>query len=198
MRANNSPKPTSVTDIVVSRIAPTGVTNLKSFMRTKKARYLLGLLLMVGVIVTAAIVWQNSRNNMNIIPSDDPPYTMTDEEFAKVRAASLRKTKPAANTSKEDLNAYYNELAINEFTAGNYKAVAGVYTEAVAALQESNLEYSTYIVAAKSYAMLNDTNRAEAILFVAEQKIKSATTFDEFKRTELLDSINSVRKEFRK
>lgn len=184
--------------IVVSHISSRKFRRAKSVLKKKKMLYASGLLVLLAVTVGSYFIWQNQHNTKQTAKSEDPPYVATDQEFAKVQAASLRQQKPAQTASSDDKKTYYDDLITNEFTAGNFKGAADSYTEAVAALQESNLGFNAYMSGAQAYAKLGDKAKAESILNIAEQTVKKASYSDETRRTDFLNSIAYVREEIKK
>lgn len=156
--------------VVVSHVAPSSFSKVKSFLKGKRARYCILVLLLVAAVCAVAWFYANDQKKQNTVEDNDG-YLLSREDYGKIRSEELLKNRPDASASKESKNLYYSELMQEQYNTRDFRGATSTYKAAVDDLGADTVLYGIHLVATKAYLEIGDKNSARTTLAKARSTV---------------------------
>lgn len=187
----SEPVPPKVDGAVVSE------SFAKASIFTKKRIVLLAGFVAVVLLVVVAVVLLNGRDNKKE-DTEDPSYTVSDEQYAKGYAKALEeKLPPPEGSSDREVAVYYSELITTYFTAKNYQATVDSYDKYVQESGDKDFLFSGYNAAANAYLRLGKKSEASKVVERAEVAVQR-TVSDKELLAEYMTLLSTLKQEANK
>lgn len=148
----------------------------------------------VVLVLGGAAYWYVTGGEEPVGEEDVSSYKMSDKDYAKSYTTALEKRAPAATASAEEQRTYYDELMTTQYAAENYQGVVDSYEAFSQKTNGADMNYSSYVSAARSYMQLGQNDKALLVITAGEEAVKKSTT-DESLLSGFLGTFSDLRKE---
>lgn len=175
---------TTSPSVVVSHFAPHGRSKLIKFVGRNKKPVI--AIVFVIALIGSVLGWNIYQATVTEkFSNDSDGYTISHEEYGRLRSATLTQNPPAAEASKEEKSLYYSELISEQYNAHDFRAVANSYKKALTDLGDEPVLYSSHLLAAQAYIEIRDKGSANKALSSAKAAVAKLPDDSEMKHDQM-------------